>query len=267
MKKLLIAMQCALLACLPFPHIAFAGGGTVMGNGGATEITQMLNNGQLTVSVAKQAAMVAEQVRANITALQQYITMIQNLKNLPQALLSATIGPYMQQINDLRSIYNSVTSLKSAAEGARNMLSGRIGEMQALNMSPSQYLRAESALATQKGGIYMQQLNDDIAKLDNLQQRAQQLRTLSDQIPSVSGNVEGLQLLNQQSTMLVGEMMDMKAAVLQQNAIANQERAQKEQDKAAVADMADQIQALERQRAQNFRDFANNVQFKPSWGR
>ena len=250
----------SVLAALPLTAFAFGGGVA-----GATEITQLLNNVELAAATGHQASMVAEQVQTKLTALQQYATMMTNLKNLPQEVLDQALGPYQQQIDGLRQIYGAVTDVKQAADDTRNLFTRRIGEMQSLKMNPRDYQVAESALAAKKGGIYERQMRADLAALDNLRVRAEQLQTLSKK--QVYGNVQGLDKLNQQTTMLTGEMMDLKAAILQQNAIANQERVEQERDKSVANDAARRNKEEEDRRDQRNKAFSENVQFKPSWSK
>ncbi len=261
MKSIRI-MILSVLALVPVVTLAFGGGGLT---GGSTEITQLMNNAELAAATGKQAAMVVEQVKSNLTALQQYATMITNLKNLPQDVLDQALGPYQQQMDSLRQIYGAVTDVKQAADNTRSFFTRRIGEMQSLNMNPRDYLTAESALAVKKGGIYERQMRADLAALDNLRVRAEQLQTLSKK--QVYGNVQGLDKLNQQTTMLTGEMMDLKAAILQQNAISNQERVQQERDKSVANDTARRNREEEDRRDQRNKAFSDNVQLKPSWSK
>ena len=252
----------SMLAAVPLAASAFGGGGLT---GGSTEITQLMNNAELAAATGHQAAMVAEQVQTKLTALQQYAAMLTNLKNMPQDALDQALGPYLQQMNDLRQVYGVITDVKQAADDTRSLFTRRIGEMQSLNMNPRDYLVAESALAAKKGGIYERQMRADIAALDNLRTRAEQLQALSRQ--PVYGNVQGLDKLNQQTTMLTGEMMDLKAAILQQNAISNQERVQQERDKSVANDAARRNREEEDRRDQRNKAFSDNVQLKPSWSK
>lgn len=257
------ALNLSVALILGWPALVHGGGGTVMGNGGATEITQLLNNAELAASTAKQASMVSEQVKSNFTQYQQYSTMVTNLKSLPQEILEQANIPYLDQIMAMREVYNAVKDVKEAAEDTRDLFNRRIGEMKSLNMKPSEYLKAEIALATRKGGIYERQLRADLKAIDNLRQRSEQLQRLSK--TKIAGNVEGLQLLNQQTSMLTGEMMDLKASILQQNAIATQDRIDGEREKSVANDAARRNSEEEDRRDQRNKAFSENVQFKPSW--
>ena len=85
--------NCLCVALLAFLFQMPAWAGSVAGTGGATEITQLLNNGQLVESVAKQAEQVANQIRQITEAVDRKILMIQNLKNLPLAAAALALAP------------------------------------------------------------------------------------------------------------------------------------------------------------------------------
>lgn len=240
--------------------------GTVAGFGGSTEITQLMNNVQLIASAAKQAAMVSEQIKSNITTLQQYATMATNLKNLPQELLGAAIGPYQSQLHELKAAYQAVDGLYQSANDASRMFSRRLNEMQAMALPPKDYLAMESALAARKGGAYERQMRSDLAAINNLQQRAEQLHRLSEQNRHLSGNLQGLQLLNQQANMLTGEMMELKAAILQQGITDNRDRADRAFDQAITSEKARRNAILLGQKDARNKELGRDIHLDESWG-
>ena len=239
--------------------------GSVAGNGGATEITQIMNEFQLIVSVAKQAAQVEQQIQSNITQVQQLQSMAQNLKNVSPAMLAQTIANYSGQVQKLNQMYTATQGLQQASTNFSGILSGRMTQMNALGMTPKSYLAAETTLAQTRGGIYQQQMTADLAALNDVQQRAQQLRTLSDQNPQIDSNIKGLQVLIQQTNMMAGELMDMKAAILQQNALVHQQQLDQ-----ANATQTGNSAATANANAANVLDsrnksFSSGVQFNPAW--
>ena len=251
--------------CMALINQSAVRAGTVAGFGGSTEITQILNNIELAGHTIKQAAMVAEEVKANYTALQQYAAALANLKSLPDALRNQTSASYQSQIASLRQLYGVVSGLQSATSDTQSMMQRRVSEMGSLKLAPGDYLDMESQLAARKGGIYAQQMQADLASIDTLQARSDQLRALAN--TPVTGNIEGLQLLNQQTTMLTGEMMDLKGAVLQQNAIANGERSDQKRENAAASDAAKKNSDADNQRDSRNRSGTDTVGLAPSWSK
>ncbi|CAB3770824.1 conjugal transfer protein TrbJ [Paraburkholderia humisilvae] len=201
------------LAICTYPLAAHAGGGGV----GATEVTQIMNHAELVASVAKQAQMVEQNIEAQIVRLQ-------NLAQMSPQVLSGATTPYRAQMGSLQSLYTSVSGLRQAAEQTNDLFSRSMSEMSNTGMTPSQWLSAYSKLATTRGGYYRQQLDSDMNSLSILAQRAQNLQQVQSLIPGISGNVQGLQLLNQQTGLLAGEMLDMHALMQRQLTQRMQER-------------------------------------------
>lgn len=131
---------------------ACAGGGL---DGGATEITQLLNHAELASSVAQQAQMVEQNVQPQITRLQQYVTMVQNLKQVPTSLVDQTIAPYRTQITNFQSLSTAITQLQQAATATNGLFGRSLSEMNTTGMSPGQWLSAYTSLASTRGGLHL----------------------------------------------------------------------------------------------------------------
>jgi len=185
-----------------------AGGGAT---GGATEVTQIMNNGELIASVSKQAQLVAGQVRDYAQQVSQYTTMLQNLKNIPSNVIAETLGPYKATLSDLGALYQATTDVYTTSTEAYNTFERRRAEMLALKMSPEEYINAEMLLSKTKGGIYKAQAERDMAAFRRAEEKSQKLASMGEQINNVKGNVQGLQFLAQQNQVMAGELMEMNA--------------------------------------------------------
>lgn len=195
---------------------------------GATEPTQIANNIELGASLIEQASTAASALAAKITLAQQYITMLQNIKNLPQDMLNELSKPYKDQIKALTDLQTSVKDLKSAAENTNAMFRSRGQDFTTSGKSLNDYLKFEVALADKKGGEYKKRLDQDIAAMDTMKDKATALRKTAEKTSSITGAVQGLQHLSQLSTMQAGELMEIKAALLQQSSNQNSDRADAE---------------------------------------
>ena len=261
-----IVTATAIIAALLVASPARSGGGGV--TGGSTEITQLLNHAELAASVGKQAEMVEQNVQAQITRLQQYVTMVQNLKQVPESMIDQTISPYRTQITNYQSLYSAVSQLGQAANATSGLFGRSVSEMNATGMSPSQWLSAYTNLAATRGGLYQQQLNQDMGNLSTLADRARNLQEIQSQIPNVTGNVQGLQMLNQQSNVLAGEMVDLHALMQRQVAQQMQDRLDGAQSQASASALiqarqarAQQLDSTEKSQIQNGQfDLLNDAQ-------
>jgi P-type conjugative transfer protein TrbJ len=195
----------ALMLALSGP--ALAGGST----GGATEVTQVMNNMELMASVSKQSQLVAGQIRDYASQVNQYMTMVQNLKNLPAKVISETLAPYKDTIRSLGELYQASRDVYTTTTEAHDTLQRRRAEMEALKLSPTDYLNAEMLLAQTKGGIYMQQVQRDLKAFEDAQKKSEKLASMGEQVKSIGGNVEGLALLAQMNQAQVGELMELNS--------------------------------------------------------
>lgn len=195
-----------------------SGGGAL--TGGATEFTQMANNALLSGQLSEQITMVAETTQSRITQANQYATMTQNLRQIQPGDLSRAFSPY--EVAQFEQLLGSIRALEQSANTVRNVVDRRGTEYERSGFSdPAKYLAYERALADQRGGVYKQRLDQDIAALDGMRQRHQEFTRVMQRTSSVTGNVEGLQHLAQVSAMTTGELMEIKAAILSQNVEAN----------------------------------------------
>lgn len=126
MKKLFLIP--ALLILITTPALA-SGGGSVMGTGGASEMTQLMNNAELVASVGQQANMVATQINQYVTLVAQLQSMKQNLMMLPLAVVGKALGPYKDQLMPYVQAYKAVSALQQSATNASSALSGEISAM------------------------------------------------------------------------------------------------------------------------------------------
>ncbi len=208
---------------------AWAGGGGGAISGGASEMTQIMNNMELVASVSKQAAMVNQQITSNINLVNHYTTMVQNLKTLSPQALSQALSSYQSQLAAFQSMQRSVGALQQAAQSVYAMGKGRTNEASSLGMGMDTYLKKEVALANSKGGAYKQRLDQDFATIQNLADRSNNLQQVSAATASVTGNLQGIQNLSQISSIAAGELMEVKAALVAQNIDNTADRAQQSQ--------------------------------------
>lgn len=224
---------------------------------GATEITQIANNVLLGSQLVEQATTAAASVASKLTLAQQYLTMLQNIKNLPQDMLKELSAPYKKQIKALLELQTSIKDVKNAADETRAMFAGRGMDFSASGKSLSEYLKYEVALADKKGGVYKKKLDQDIAAMDDMKDKATALRKVADKTASITGNVQGLQQLSQLSSMQAGELMEIKQVLLSQSADRNQEKVDSEKGKKLTAQYRQQMVET----IKNQKDEADKIQF------
>ena len=259
-KMSTLAFAAASLFVIAFPSSSIASGVVA----GATEITQIANNALLATSVVQQATQVTEAIASKVLLAQQYITMVQNLKNLPQDMMNKMLEPYRTQIAAFTELGKSVKDLKLAAEDTKAMFSSRGMDFSASGKDFKSYLQYEIALADKKGGIYKKRMEQDLASMDAMKEKSAALRTAALKTSSITGTVQGLQQLSQTSSVAAGELMEIKSAILAQNVDRNQDKLEAE---AAAKNKAILMGAMAKGASERTqRDAATTMKFPDPYG-
>ncbi|MCL4470135.1 MAG: hypothetical protein M1547_03135 [Gammaproteobacteria bacterium] len=214
MKKILIPALLILSTSAAYA----SGGGSVMGNGGASEMTQLMNNTELVASVGHQSDMVANQIQQYI--LQQVQTKIaqQNMVGLPFDKIVANLGPYRNMVQPYLNALNVTTLLRDSAVRASSLMSGEVSAMTRLGMDPKTYMQNMIQISKERGGTLKQSLDNTTSAMQDVQKRGEALAQMHDQIPGIDSNIKGMQTLATSNMQMVGEMQNMNATLLQMKA-------------------------------------------------
>ncbi len=258
--------NCLWGALLAFLLQMPAWAGSVAGTGGSTEITQLLNNGQLVESVAKQAEQVANQIRQITEAVDRKILMIQNLRNLPAAAAALALAPLQKDLQAYLDLYRAVNDIKTASQQAAAMIQQRGSEMAYLNLSPKDYLAQEIALANTRGGIYAREFDRDSALITTYNEKSAALAQATQNAANITGTVQGLQALATQNAIGYSVTLDMAQVLTEQKAAVAQKSQEDQLRMAANGDRA--LREMAAKAAQNAADNASGAQFQlqsPAW--
>lgn len=248
--KRLIAGVALVSACA----LSWAGGGLT---GGATEMTQLMNNVQL-VKVA------IDQASSASTLLQQYTTQIKQL-GLQQLNIQNLAGLPAGLTADTASALGKIQNYQAALDGLRGTLSVQLQMMDQRLTEAQLYGRSEQGWQTYATRVQQDiQSGNQLAKLraqqeqaalSQVQQDYQYARTVQSQIPSTIGQQQSLQLLNAQMNRIVtqnAKIIEVLSTTLAKDAAANETEARKKaQDEAVLQQVQTRSDAI-RQRQQGF---------------
>jgi len=235
MRKFLLIMY---VATLMFNN-GSACAGSVAGTGGSTEITQLSNNAILAKSVAQSAQQTALQITTATNTINTYMTALQNLQHLPAVAIAKMLAPYKNQIKDYATLYKSVSGVYTASKDLKDAVELRQREMIAMKKSPAEYLAAEIRFAQSQGDGAGKRIEEDMKKLGLFENKAKELEDVQKSIPSdVTGNVQGLVVLNQQVAAMRAENMEMRGVLLQQKMLVEQQLQQSSLQTKNSADVA-----------------------------
>jgi len=231
------------LAIVSLP--ARAGGGGL--TGGATEATQLANNVELVASYAKHAESVMVQIN-------QYMTMLQNLQQLPAAALrdalGTGVGELAGQMQQYLSLYQSVDRLRRSAQATSRMLDFHSNALESLNMSGEDYLNTMLTLSRGGHEFYRGMHQDALGTLQSLERDGADVQRLAAAIPGVTGNIQGLQLIAAGQAQVARQLVGLQSTLTQANAATALEgeeaRKREEISKARMKAWAAEIQGMPR---------------------
>lgn len=194
------------------------------------EVTQYMNYGELLSQTVQSAQQLATQVS-------QYMTMVQNLQQLPAQVIGGVLSPFGDQAGDLLKLYNAATSLSFSASQAQNVVNGTLQGGVSMNLTPTQYAQYIAQQAQNRGGVFAKMFNDNNQKLQDLQKTSAAFKTASDNVPNLQGNLDGLAQLNTLAAASGNVATDMLAVNRQALSIKLDEKT----NEAAGINMAEQV--------------------------
>lgn len=186
------------ILCLMLPLTGTAGAMT----GGATEITQILNNVELAAGVAKQAQTVSQLAAS-------YVVQYNQLRE--QLLAGAKIGNL--SISDVTRMKSDMENYQRALQGLgadlgsfQNTINVRSTEARLQNLSLQDYIARESQRVQQGNDHAKARVQREIAQAEQIKQDITLVRTLGDRIQHTEGVHSSTQLLNSQMNLMLQQM-------------------------------------------------------------
>lgn len=220
MRRKAVGSVVATLLC----SAAIAGGGGGM-TGGATELTQILNNVQL-------AASYAQQITSYQNQLLQYATMVQNLTQNPLGVLLPDVMRAAENMGRLMTIGKDISSSMSRidqnfATTFKSPTAQTFATKFSLWTDASQDALKAAML---NAGLQREQFSDDTTAL----------KTLVDNMAASQGNLAALQALGSLNGRQIQESMKLRDLISQQQVAQNTylaAQAAKEQDRQSYTDL------------------------------
>jgi hypothetical protein len=206
--------------------------------GGASEVTQLLNNAEL-------IAQVGEAVQTTSNTLMTAQSTIQALRQLPDALLSEALGGLsIAKIQALADAYTSMSQSKSVYDDAENVLRQAVHDSEKLGIPPSELLRHKANLAYREGGVYKQTYEQEVGKISQLTQTSAEVQKQAEIVMATDSTVGGIQGLAAQNVAMQSTLAMISHSIATANKdamIAAQREANERGDVAAAAAELDEV--------------------------
>lgn len=198
---------------LLFAPPSFAGGGAT---GGATEITQIMNNVELGIQSVQAQSQTMTQLSQYGTQLQQYMAQIRNMQNLPASVIQRNLKPYQDQLDVVQTLYGTYRNASSNLMLLRNMFREANVVMDGLSLTPEQYVHNETIAARRREGIYADAFANQKQVMANVQADFTKARDLAAQIPATAGVHESLSVTNSHLNLVSGQLSNLTQTIVDQ---------------------------------------------------
>lgn len=187
-----------------FSGVSFSGGGGGM-TGGSTEITQILNNGELMLQVN-------EATTQTVAQLNQLARMQQMLTNLPQTVLSEmgispqTAGSLVKTVQTVSQAYRTVSSLNAnlQAFGSQVQNIDRLANLNGMQMSS--YLTSEMQRFSATGKGLDAESGVERQTVDRIMEDYQAANRIMQEVPQTQGMKDTTQLMTSSVARLIGSV-------------------------------------------------------------
>lgn len=206
-KNVVVALVLGAAQALSF---AVPGVGSIAGTGGASEVTQLMNNVQLAAGVREQVSTVSQLVQTYQTTysqLQQQLLAGMNVQGFNLADVTKTKSALDSYQNSLRSVNYDASTLG-------NVFDTRLTEARLQNITLEDYVKREGARIEAGNTAAKTRLQREVQLLGQIQEDAALIREYGNQIPDTVGVHEATRLLNAQVNLLLQQTSRLTAIML-----------------------------------------------------
>ncbi len=200
-------------------------------NGVATEFTQYLNFGQLSMQYAKQVQQYITQLNTLNSEIQQYINMVKNTVNLPNEIWAKFAGQVSQVANIYKNSRGIVSTLMNADDELRKIYKNydfyRIKQL-----GVKDYFLQYNSWNKSNSDMYsrmMQLLGTQASSMNN---ENDIIKNLLEANKSDTGQKQALQISNELTGMMVQQLQQLRQLIMGQNELQAKVHAQEEAEKA-----------------------------------
>ena len=182
--------------------------------GGATEVTQLMNNVELMEQVG-------QAVETTSNTLMTAEATMQQLRNLPDALLKEALGGLpIEKVEKLAQAYKVMSKAVTVYQDASQVLRKAQSDSVKLNISPSELLKYKADAAQKYGDVYKQTYEQEQAKLARLADVSKDVQKQAETVKSIKSNVGGIQFLASQNLKMQTILTEMSDSIATANANA-----------------------------------------------
>ena len=208
-KRVRIAAISAFVA-ITTTSVVPATAGSVAGNGGATEVTQILNNAELAMQTIQEAMIETQAKLAN------YYAMLQQAP-IGVSEFSVTANDIHQKYQSATGMYQQLTGLYGSVGNLQNFAQQRFQAFAASGLDWNSYVQREQAMIQGRNDQYGFLNVQERSAITGVQKNYDAIQRYQGQIGSTTGTHGAMTVMNGQMNTLLGQINQM----LEQMAIHN----------------------------------------------
>ncbi|MFM2344005.1 MAG: P-type conjugative transfer protein TrbJ [Pseudomonadota bacterium] len=199
--------------------------------GVATEITQYLNFGQLSLQYAKQIQQYATQLQQLNNEIQQYINMVKNTVNLPNEIWAKFAGKISQIVQIYKDSSGIVSTLMNADDELKQIYKN-YDFYRIKNMGVKDYFLQYSYWNKSNSQMFTRMMKLIGTQANSFENEQSVLKELLDANRGDTGQKQALQIGNQLTGMMIQQMQELRKLIMGQNELFTKVKAQEEEEKA-----------------------------------
>lgn len=170
--------------------------GSAGGVGGATEMTQIWNNGELVKAGIDQAQTAATTVSSYITQLEQYRNQLLNTIGLDPSIVGEEVRKIANTYQEVSNYQNRLTSLKGSLEYQKYIWDDRVSRARSGNLRLSDYMALEKQKADQGNALAKARLDESKRVFDQTKRDIEEINQSRARLPNALGVNESVQELH-----------------------------------------------------------------------
>jgi type IV secretion system protein TrbJ len=257
-KKLLVVG----LFVMNIASSALAGGGGV--TGGSTEITQLLNNGQLMKQVIESVKTTYQLEIQTAMQIKQLWYDAQNLKNLGKDFVDGNMRVLQAEMNALQNINTYSNQLYGNLSAFEKELKAR--QVEALNggLSMSEYVKEQGRLIDNRNGKAQIRFENEKRLMKSIEEDYKMINKWGQQIPQNEGVQQSMGLLNTQMNYAVQQLSRVSELLNQQNDNIGKSEAlaKRNEDQLRNQKLMDDLKAANDENADQMKKFKESLKRK-----
>ena len=257
-KKLLVVG----LFVMNIASSALAGVGGV--TGGSTEITQLLNNGQLMKQVIESVKTTYQLEIQTAMQIKQLWYDAQNLKNLGKDFVDGNMRVLQAEMNALQNINTYSNQLYGNLSAFEKELKAR--QVEALNggLSMSEYVKEQGRLIDNRNGKAQIRFENEKRLMKSIEEDYKMINKWGQQIPQNEGVQQSMGLLNTQMNYAVQQLSRVSELLNQQNDNIGKSEAlaKRNEDQLRNQKLMDDLKAANDENADQMKKFKESLKRK-----